>query len=335
MGVSERAGVTPTVASGGSRRPGGTRRSGGVAALWDRLPVTSRQTMRRLAIASVVANIMLVVTGGAVRLTGSGLGCPTWPRCTSASFVAHDALGINGFIEFGNRMLTFVLTAVAIATWVAAMRLLPSRRSVRVLATVLLLGIPAQAVVGGITVLTHLNPWIVSFHLLSSLVMIATATVLVRRIDEEDRAARPTVPSTVVGLTRMLLVVVGLVLYVGTVVTGSGPHAGSSEAPRNGLSPSAITQLHTDLVFLLVGLTIGVVLALRASQAPERAVRAARWLLGLELAQGVVGFAQYFTNLPIVLVGIHMLGAALITSAAAWVWLGTRDRGRLRSPVHR
>jgi cytochrome c oxidase assembly protein subunit 15 len=285
--------------------------------------------MRRLAAASLVANIMLVVTGGAVRLTGSGLGCPTWPRCTDGSFVAHDALGVHGFIEFGNRMLTIVLVIVALATWVAALRLRPARRSIRWLATGLLLGIPVQAVVGGISVLTDLNPWVVSLHLLTSLALVSTAVVLLRRLAEDDRPAQPTVPRHVVLLTRSLLVVTALVLYVGTVVTGSGPHAGDASSPRNGLTPSTVSQLHADLVFLLVGLTVGTWLALRAVNAPERALRAARWLLGLELAQGVVGFTQYALGLPILLVGLHMLGAALIAAAATWLALGTRTRGHV------
>jgi cytochrome c oxidase assembly protein subunit 15 len=283
--------------------------------------------MRRLALASLVANITLVVTGGAVRLTGSGLGCPTWPRCTEGSFVAHDALGVHGVIEFSNRMLTFLLVVIALATWAAAMRLEPARRSIRWLATGLLLGIPVQAVVGGISVLTDLNPWVVSLHLLTSLALVSMAVVLVRRLEEQDRPARPTVPRHVVLLTRTLLVVTALVLYVGTVVTGSGPHAGDAHSPRNGLTPSTVSQLHADLVFLLVGLTVGTWLALRAVNAPERALRAARWLLGLEIAQGVVGFTQYATDLPVVLVGIHMLGAALITAAATSLALGIRSRG--------
>jgi cytochrome c oxidase assembly protein subunit 15 len=176
-------------------------------------------------------------------------------------------------------------------------------------------------------VLTDLNPWVVSFHLLASLALVSTAVVLLRRVDEEDRPARPTVPRPVLLLTRALLVVTALVLYVGTVVTGSGPHAGDQDSPRNGLTPSTVSQLHADLVFLLVGLTVGAWLALRAAGAPERAQRAVRWLLGLELAQGVIGFTQYATDLPIVLVGLHMLGAALIAAAATWLALGTRDRG--------
>jgi cytochrome c oxidase assembly protein subunit 15 len=283
--------------------------------------------MRRLGVATLAANIALVVTGGAVRLTGSGLGCPTWPRCTSTSFVSHRALGINGYIEFGNRMLTFVLAAIAIATWVVAMRLRPARRPIRWLAGLLMLAIPVQAVVGGISVLTDLNPWVVSFHLLASLAMVGLAVVLLRRIDEPDNPPRPTVPLHVLWLGRGLFGVTWAVLYVGTIVTGSGPHAGSADAPRNGLSPSAISQFHADLVFLLVGLTVGVALALRAVPgAPLRALRASRWLLGLELAQGAIGFLQYFTNLPIVLVGFHMLGAALVSAAATWLLLGLRTR---------
>jgi heme a synthase len=313
-------GVTGQVA------PERERRQSRATHAWDLLPSPSRTTMHRLAMASLVANIGLVVNGGAVRLTGSGLGCPTWPRCTSRSFVAHDALGVNGFIEFGNRLLTFVLAAIAIATWLAAMRLRPARSSVRRPATFLLLAIPIQAVVGGVSVLTDLNPWVVSFHLLASLAMVGVAVVLVRRTFEDDGPARATVPRPVVLLARSLFAVVWAVLYVGTVVTGSGPHAGSADAPRNGLSPADVSQLHADLVFLLVGLTLGMVLALRAVDAPPRLMRAVWWLLGLELAQGVVGFTQYLTDLPVVLVALHMLGAALISAAAAWLLLGTRTR---------
>lgn len=296
----------------------------------DWIPVPSRLAMQGLAVASLVANIVIVVTGGAVRLTGSGLGCPTWPRCTSSSFVVHDAAGVHGFIEFSNRMLTFVLAAVAIATWAAAMRYQPRRTSLRWLATILALGIPAQAVIGGVTVLTELNPWVVAFHLLTSLAMVGVAVVLIRRIDEDDRPARASVPGPVVVLGKATFVAAWAVLYVGTVVTGSGPHAGDAKSPRTGLSPGVVSQFHADLVFLLVGLTIGTLVALHAVHAPERALRAARWLLGIELAQGAVGYAQYFTHLPILLVGIHVLGAALISAAATWVLLGLRDRGLQR-----
>ena len=285
----------------------------------------SARTMRQLAVSLLCANIVLVVTGGAVRLTGSGLGCPTWPRCTSRSFVAHDALGVNGFIEFGNRMLTFVLAALALATWIAALRLRPVRRSVRWLATGVLLGIPTQAVLGGITVLTSLNPWVVSLHLLLSLAIIAVAVRLLLRLDEPETSPVTVVPAAVAWLTRATYGAVWLVLYVGTVVTGSGPHAGSRAAPRNGLSPATVSQLHADLVFLLIGLTAGTWLALRAADGPSVAQRAARWLLGIELAQGLVGFVQYATDLPVVLVAVHVLGAACISATAAWLLFSIRE----------
>jgi heme a synthase len=286
-------------------------------------------------VATLVANIVIVVTGGAVRLTGSGLGCPTWPRCSRGSFVVHDALGVHGLVEFSNRMLTFVLAALVIATWVTVMRVRPQRSSLRRLATVLLLGVPAQALLGGVTVLSDLNPWVVALHLLLSLAIIAVAVTLVRRVDEEDRPPAPTVPRPVAMLTRAMFGSVWAVLYVGTVVTGSGPHAGDQHAPRTGLSPGAVSQLHADLVFLLVGLTVGTLVAFRTVDAPERAQRAVRWLLGIELAQGVVGFTQYFTGLPVALVAVHVLGAALVSACAMWVLLGVRDRGvqRTRPPL--
>lgn len=292
-----------------------------------RIPAPRTETLSRLAIALLVANIVIVVTGGAVRLTGSGLGCPEWPRCTESSFVVHGALGIHGLIEFGNRMLTFVLAAVAIATWVATLRYSPRRPALRRLATALMVGIPAQALLGGLTVLSGLNPWVVALHLLLSLALVGVAVTLVRRIREGDQPARPMVPSPVVALTRATFVTAWAVLYVGTVVTGSGPHAGDAASPRTGLSPATVSQLHADLVFLLVGLTVGCLVALRATHAPRRAQRAAAWLLGIELAQGAIGFTQYFTDLPIVLVGLHVLGAALVSAAATWLLLGVRDRG--------
>jgi heme a synthase len=276
------------------------------------------------AIASLVVNVLIVVTGGVVRLTGSGLGCPTWPRCTEQSFVPHRALGWHGAIEFGNRMVTFLLAAVAIATFVVAWRY--GRRALVRLAFVLALGVPAQAVIGGITVLTGLNPWIVAFHLLVSLAMIGVAVVLVRRIREGDGPPQPLVPAGVSWLVRGIFLTGWVVLYVGTVVTGSGPHAGDAAAPRNGLDPRSLSQLHTDVVFLLLGLTVAVVLVLRSIDAPLRARRAAEVLLVVEIVQGLVGFVQYFTDLPVALVTLHLLGAALTSAALTWLLVSVRER---------
>lgn len=286
--------------------------------------------LRPAAIASLLGNIAIVLTGGVVRLTGSGLGCPTWPRCTDQSFVPHGALGIHGAIEFGNRMVTFLLAAIAIATFLVALR--SGRSSLVKLSVVLGLGVPAQAVIGGVTVLTDLNPWIVAFHLLVSLAMIGVAVVLLRRVDEGDGPAVPTVPRALVHLARLTFVVGWVVLYLGTVVTGSGPHAGDLAAPRNGLDPRTISQLHTDFVFLLLGLTIALVFALRAVSAPPRAQRAALVLLAIELSQGAVGFVQYFTDLPIALVALHLLGAALTSAWLAWVLVSLRERDSAEAP---
>jgi cytochrome c oxidase assembly protein subunit 15 len=280
--------------------------------------------MQPLAVTTLVVNILIVITGGTVRLTASGLGCPTWPRCTDQSFVPHGELGWHGAIEFGNRMVTFLLAAVAIATFLAAVRT-GRGRLVRP-ALVIGLGVPAQAVIGGITVLTSLDPWIVGFHLLVSMAMIQVAVLLLRRLREGDGPTLATVPTGITGLVWTTFAVGWAVLYLGTVVTGSGPHAGDAGAARNGLDPAAWSQLHTDAVFLLLGLTLGSLFALRAVDAPARAVRAAQVLLGLELAQGAVGFAQYFAGLPVLLVGLHLLGSALVAAALAWLLVGTRDR---------
>jgi cytochrome c oxidase assembly protein subunit 15 len=227
---------------------------------------------------------------------------------------------MHSAIEFGNRMLTFVLVAVALATFVAAWQ--TGRRDLRRLALALALGIPAQAVIGGITVLTDLNPWIVSFHLLCSLAIIGLSVVFLQRIDHPDPVVAR---GPVVGLAWATFAAAWLVLYIGTIVTGSGPHAGDLDSPRNGLDPLQFSQLHADAVFLFVGLTLGLLFALHAVDAGRTARTAVLVLLGLELAQGAIGFVQYFTDLPIVLVGLHMLGAAAISASVTWVLVRVRE----------
>jgi len=272
-----------------------------------------RAWLVRLAWATLLANVGIVLTGGAVRLTGSGLGCPTWPRCTQESFTPHGALDLHSAIEFGNRTLTFVLSAIAVATFVTAWQ--SGRSDLRRLALFLGLSVPAQAVLGGITVLTDLNPWVVAFHLLFSMAIISLAVLYLWRIDHvvvEERPVRR------VALLAWATYAAGwLVLALGTVVTGSGPHAGDVDAPRNGLDPLQISQVHADAVFLLVGLTVALVLV--------HPVRATWTLLAVELAQGLVGFVQYFTDLPEVLVALHLLGAALISVCLTWVVLEVRE----------
>jgi cytochrome c oxidase assembly protein subunit 15 len=274
-----------------------------------------KSLLRPLALASLIANIGLIVTGGAVRLTGSGLGCPTWPKCTDASYTTTEAMGVHGAIEFGNRLLNVVLIAVALGCVFEAFRLRPRRWSLIVLSLGVIGYIPVQIVLGGITVLTKLNPWAVGCHFLASIGLIAVAYALWRRTAEGDRAPRLLVPAPLRQLGALTAVAGVAVIAVGVVVTGSGPHAGDEHAKRTGLDPGAVAQAHADLVFLLIGLSVALVLALRATHAPAAAVRAAAVLVVVELAQGLIGFVQYFTHLPVVLVGVHLLGAAL-------VWVG-------------
>ena len=284
----------------------------------------SSATISRLALANAVANGLIVVTGGAVRLTGSGLGCPTWPRCTSDSFTTTPELAGHGVIEFGNRLLTFVLAAVAIATVVAVWR--SSRRDLRRLAALTFIGIPAQALLGGVTVLTGLNPWTVAAHFLVSAVLVALATTLWLR-SREPGVGEPLLRRPFVLLTWGIAAATAAVLVLGTIVTGSGPHSGDvdeADVPtgdRIGVDTELISQLHADVVFLLIGLTVALLVALYATDSPDRVRRAARDLLLVVLAQGVVGYVQYFTDLPIALVLLHMLGAVLVTAfTARLVW---------------
>jgi cytochrome c oxidase assembly protein subunit 15 len=291
--------------------------------------------LRRLALASVVANVVIVVTGGAVRLTGSGLGCPTWPRCTDESYTTTPALGINGAIEFGNRTLTGVVGFIALAGLVAALAYRPVRRSLVLLAVAVLLGIAAQAVIGGISVRMHLHPLIVGIHFIVSMLLLLSTYAFWRRSTEPDGPIRLTVPRPARTLAWLTTAVAGLVIVVGVLVTGSGPHAGDQHAKRNGLDPQVISQFHADLVFLLVGLTVGLLLALRAAGAPAVAVRAAAVLLAVELSQGLIGVVQYLTNLQPILVGAHMLGACLVWLATLSVLWATRERQAAAPPADR
>ncbi|MEU6134235.1 COX15/CtaA family protein [Nocardioides sp. NPDC047086] len=271
-----------------------------------------------LAIANLVANIGIVVTGGVVRLTGSGLGCPTWPKCTEESYVAHEALGINGVIEFGNRLLTYVLAAIAIAVVFAVWN---RRDVIRNLAVVVAFGIPLQGILGGITVLTQLNPYVVALHLLASMAMVG---LCVWMLDELRSPKREAAPRSVRIAAVVTLVVGWLSLWLGTVVTGSGPHSGDLDSRRTGLDPALMSHIHAYAVYALIAATL-VTLWLGRKNAYVRSVTIV--LLVVELAQGLIGWVQYLTDLPVLLVGFHMLGAALISAGLARVVVSTRARG--------
>ena len=275
----------------------------------------SPTAVRRVFLGALIANVAIVVTGGAVRLTASGLGCPTFPRCTDDSLVATREMGLHGAIEFGNRMFTFALAAVVVAAVVVAWR--AHRRDLRTAALVLFGGIVAQALLGGVTVLTGLNPVTVMAHFLVSVGLIAVATVAYELSTGQPVPHQRLVHPAVLLGGRGLLVVTALLLLAGTVVTGTGPHSGDKDATdRLPFDLVEVTQLHADLVFLLVGLALGLGVALRGTDAPQPLRR--RWaeLMVVVLAQGMVGYLQYATDLPIALVAAHVLGACLVWVAA-------------------
>lgn len=285
----------------------------------------------KLAVANLVAQLGIIVTGGAVRLTGSGLGCSQWPMCEPGSFTPqfHAAMGIHPIIEFGNRTLTGVLTVIAAALLWAVLRREPTAsrpRSLKVLAALPLAGIAVQAVVGGATVLVDLHPAVVGGHMVISLALVAVSTYLLVRLRAADAPARPVVPRPTRVVGGLLGAVAVVLLVLGVVTTGAGPHSGDADEPyRWALDPAFISRLHALAVWAFLGLVAAGLVLLRA--APPR-VRRPWWvLLAVTLAQGAVGYVQYFTGLPALLVGVHMLGAGLLVVALVYALaaLGTRE----------
>jgi heme a synthase len=283
--------------------------------------------------ALLILQSALIVTGGAVRLTGSGLGCPTWPQCTSGSIkpLAHPAQGqLHAWIEFGNRLVAWLIFICAILALVYVVKKLRGRADyskLRNLAIFQLLGFLAQVVLGGITVLTKLNPISVSAHFLLSLPLIAGALTLRSRILTKSVAE---VGPTTRLLIRILVGVGVAVLAMGTIVTGAGPHAGDISAKRYHLDPRTVSWLHADLVILLISMILALILVIRAAESGASKVlmsKKTKHFLGIALAQGAIGYIQYFTKLPELLVGAHLLGATL-------VWLAIWDlniSGRITS----
>ena len=290
-----------------------------------------KNRLNRLPALLLGAQIALIITGGAVRLTKSGLGCPTWPECAKGSYLPSEHQSeplINIWIEFANRMLTFVLAALAIVTfgWV----LKTGRRNLRLLAFLQILGIFGQAVLGGITVLTKLNPAAVASHLLLSIALIYGAVVLNERSRDYPKAS----PLTHAGvlLVRAVFSLTLLVIVVGTVVTGSGPHAGDQAAPRYNFDIRVVTWLHADLVIALCGAILALYLLLKLapiSSSPEsRAhhLKLVKTFIILVLIQGGIGYLQYFTGVPIILVGLHLLGLCLVWLTACKLLVRTSSK---------
>jgi cytochrome c oxidase assembly protein subunit 15 len=290
--------------------------------------IFSTRRLRLYAWLSLISQILIVVTGGLVRLTGSGLGCPTWPKCTEDSLVNVPEMGIHGVIEFGNRLLTFVLVIIALFTFIVVRRTLKSSRNgLTWPALALGLGIIAQAVLGGITVLTGLNPWIVGAHFLVSGILIAIASVLVWRVYSPKH--EPISYGAVI-LAWPIFVIGILTVIVGVLVTGAGPHAGDAATPRNGLDLGIWQHYHSYPAYIMTALTaIALALAIKKSGMfgfTNPAIRSLSLLLLVAVLQAILGVVQSRLGVPALMAGIHMLGAALIISLITFQLLALRSK---------
>lgn len=296
----------------------------------------------RLAVANLVAQLAIIITGGAVRLTGSGLGCPEWPLCEPGSLVPRDMSSIHPYVEFGNRLMSPVLTAIAVALLLAVHRREPvaSRpRALKRLPWWVLVGIGFQAVVGGMSVWTDLHSTIVGVHMLASLVLVGFSVYLLHRLRSADTPARPLLAGAARALPWALAVLVAAVVVLGTVVTGAGPHSGDVEVGHvYDVDPALAARWHAVSVWVFLALLVagGALLfgARRDDVLLARARRAWWWLLAATLFNGAVGYVQHLTGLPELLVGVHMLGSGLVVAATAWLCaeLYRRDPASMRTP---
>lgn len=270
--------------------------------------------LRVLAWIYLAAQVLLVGTGGLVRLTDSGLGCPTWPECTAGSFVSTPRMGIHGYIEFGNRVLGVFLGILAIVAFLYIMRLWKPRRDLFWLTLLAGIGIPAQAVLGGLSVLTKLNPYVVGLHFVLSIVLVVICTLFVYRVYTPPGARHLVVSRWYAVVAHVTSFFVAVTILLGILTTGSGPHAGNAASARNGLNPGLLQHLHSFPAYAVFALTLVLVLTpVRFSDARSRTF--ALYLLCVEFVQIVVGITQANTGLPGVLVGIHEMLAAILASA--------------------
>ncbi len=305
----------------------------------DRLPLPSLTTQRVIAFAVILTQGGIAVTGAVVRVTASGLGCPTWPQCFPGSFVpvGHGEVAvIHQAVEFGNRLLTFVVVAAA-ALIVLAVTRARRRNEVLVYAWMMPLGTVMQAVIGGITVLTGLLWWTVAVHLLASMAMVWLATVMYAKICEPDDAqAVDVIRGPLRWLTALSGVALAGVLVAGTLVTGAGPHAGDKSVdrvvPRLQIEVVTLVHLHAQLLVGYLALLIGLCFGLYAVGTTRAVKIRVQVLIGLVVAQALIGIVQFFTGVPSVLVAFHVAGAGLCTAATAAVWAAGRTRKHVTQP---
>ena len=285
----------------------------------------SPSAYRRITLLALLALAFIIVTGGAVRITGSGLGCPDWPTCADGRIVAERSF--RPMVEFVNRVITGIVSLAVILAVLGSLRRQPRRRDLTVLSLGLVLGIVAQIVLGGETVKHDLAPPYVMAHFLLSLLIVWNATVLYHRAGEEPGPARPVVPPDLLATARLIVVSAALAIFIGTVVTGAGPHAGDPTAQRLDLDVADVARFHGISVMFLLAITVVTLWRLRRVGAPREAVRRGDVLLATLVAQAAVGYTQYFTGVPALLVGVHIAGATAVWVAALWFNLGLVRRG--------
>lgn len=292
----------------------------------------SLRLQRGFALAAIITNAMIAVTGAVVRVTGSGLGCPTWPECHPGSLIPQDREEYSAFhqaIEFGNRTLTGVVLIASLGTFLLIWRARPRRKSLIRVALILPVVVIFQAVWGGLTVLTGLAWWTVAPHMLVSLLLVFAAVWIHGRLGEPDGPVKLSVPKPLVKLVWATVGVLLALCIAGTLVTAAGPHAGDVDTPRLDVSVRALAQVHADLMFLYLGLIVALSVAVVALKASAH-LRKRLWVLvGVTMAQGLVGLVQFATGVPEALVVAHVLGATLLIIAAARVAFATREQQRV------
>ena len=315
----------------GKFEPSCSRKSAGKASY------SVRMTLRRLAVLNLIAQSAIIVTGVTVRVTGSGLGCPSWPQCTPGSYVptVHQAETWHKYVEFGNRTLTFALSAIAIAVLFAAWRSKFVDRRTKVLAAVPLLGTIAQAVLGGITVLTELHPGTVMAHFLISVLLVAASHALLVRTS--PTVVEQLAPNKLVDLGSRALVALGfIVIFLGTIVTGSGPHSGDADQPaRLGFDPALMAWIHADAVWFVSGISLSLWLYVRFVVQHRELESRLQFLVIIIAMQGAVGYLQYWTGLPWPLVVVHVAMAAIFWISILNVRASARAALSARTDLHR
>ena len=289
------------------------------------LPRLSPAGYRRVTLFALLALAFIVVTGAGVRLTGSGLGCTDWPTCEEGRLAPVDATDVHAMVEFVNRTITGLVSVAVILAVLGSLLRRPRRRDLTRLSLGLVAGVLGQIVLGGLTVLFELAPPFVMGHFILSMVLLWNAVVLHHRAGRPDGPSRPVVGPDLVGLGRLLLGAAALVVLTGTVVTAAGPHAGDASARRLDVAVSTVARIHGTSVVLLLGLTLCALWVAYRDRAPGAVHDALRCLLAVLVAQAAVGYTQYFTGVPAVLVGVHILGAVSVWIAVVRVGLVMRE----------